>query len=609
MQVEPQHGGDALDRTLEWATSVAKAGAVAAAILTVAATLGMMWFAAPTGDDFRRAGLQEPLLEHVRQVYLQWSGRWSGLGLEAVIVTHVDLVGAYPWLLVVPALLQMGGVLLLWRLLLGPRVWGRVGLSALLTVAVLWSGMPGIEQSIYWFIGAVENQLPLTLTIFCVGCLITLERLDLTRPGWLLVCTSGIVAVLITGIHELSALTLEILLGLGWIWSSRSRSPRQWAWATVFALTTIGLAVVVMAPGNFVRAAWIDRHLQQSGPPIVSSPVHRAIETLKVIASQQRNELPGWLLDARLLAASVWLLLAGRATGAAPNARVPHLLLVLVIWLGLVAVSIAAPTWALREFTPRRSLGTAYTVFVLGWMINLHLWSQGLTGGDDRRLRLMRLGAALLLMAGLLTQGTLRNVVREFRSGRALAYRAAVVDRDQRSRLAGRSQSPTDLVWEPLPRRPALLMATGLTTNPSVGDNIFIANYYRARSARLGVEGVHRLTMGHLDGPAAESGHTVTLKALEMDVVHRLLAELGQKDAEGHVMLGGCTVGFGNGSVSCLWKDGPATNRVVEEFALRLRKETECDLADMDGYRIIQPDELVGSNGDGARTLQAARSR
>src|SRR5262249_28902176 len=131
-------------------------------------------------------------------------------------------------------------------------------------------------------------------------------------------------------------------------------------------------------------------------------------------------------------------------------------------------------------FTPRRSLGAAYAVFVLGWMINLHLWSQGRTDGDDRRLRLMRLGAALVLMAGLLTQGTIRNVVRELRSGRALAYRAAVVDRDQRSGLARRSESQTDLVWEPLPQRPALFMWTGLTTNPSAGSNICIAKYYRA---------------------------------------------------------------------------------------------------------------------------------
>ncbi len=51
---------------------------------------------------------------------------------------------------------------------------------------------------------------------------------------------------------------------------------------------------------------------------------------------------------------------------------------------------------------------------------------------------------------------------------------------------------------------------------------------------------LHRLTVGHLDPAAVKSRQTVPTKALEIDVVHRLLAELGEKDAEGHVTLGGC---------------------------------------------------------------------
>ncbi len=49
-------------------------------------------------------------------------------------------------------------------------------------------------------------------------------------------------------------------------------------------------------------------------------------------------------------------------------------------------------------------------------------------------------------------------------------------------------------------------------------------------------------------------------KALEMDVVHRRLDELGEKDAEGHPTLGGSKVEFHNGFVTCLWQGGE-TNR------------------------------------------------
>jgi len=102
---------------------------------------------------------------------------------------------------------------------------------------------------------------------------------------------------------------------------------------------------------------------------------------------------------------------------------------------------------------------------------------------------------------------------------------------------------------------------------------------------------LHRLTIGHLDPAAVERRQAVPTKALEMDVVHRLLAELGEKDAKGHVTLGGCKVAFENAAVSCLWKGG-RINRVVEEFALRMQKETGCVIADVGGYRVIDPGEL-----------------
>ena len=121
---------------------------------------------------------------------------------------------------------------------------------------------------------------------------------------------------------------------------------------------------------------------------------------------------------------------------------------------------------------------------------------------------------------------------------------------------------------------------------------------------------LHRLTIGHLDSAAAERRQTVPTKALEMDVVHRLLAELGEKDAEGNVTLGGCKVKFHNAAVSCLWLGG-GTNRVTEEFALRMHRETGCLLADVDCGRVIAPGELVGLNGQtsGAQAAQGVRGR
>ena len=91
---------------------------------------------------------------------------------------------------------------------------------------------------------------------------------------------------------------------------------------------------------------------------------------------------------------------------------------------------------------------------------------------------------------------------------------------------------------------------------------------------------LHPLTIGHLDAAAVQHRRRVPVKALEMDVVPRLLDELGERDADGSATLGGCKVELGNGYVSCHWKGG-RTNRELEEFALRMQRETGCLIADV----------------------------
>jgi hypothetical protein len=120
---------------------------------------------------------------------------------------------------------------------------------------------------------------------------------------------------------------------------------------------------------------------------------------------------------------------------------------------------------------------------------------------------------------------------------------------------------------------------------------------------------LHRLTIGHLDPAAVERRQRVPTKALEMDVVHRLLAEIGEKDDDGNATLGGCKVEFQNGSVSCLWMSA-RTNQVTEEFARRMHQETGCLIADVNCGEVIQPAHLVGLNGQasGVRTGRGTRS-
>ena len=81
---------------------------------------------------------------------------------------------------------------------------------------------------------------------------------------------------------------------------------------------------------------------------------------------------------------------------------------------------------------------------------------------------------------------------------------------------------------------------------------------------------LHRLTIGHLDPAAVERRQTVPTKALDMDVVHRHLRDLGERDADGAMTLGGCKLQFENGAVRCLGKvDAPTGSPRNSRFGCR----------------------------------------
>jgi hypothetical protein len=107
---------------------------------------------------------------------------------------------------------------------------------------------------------------------------------------------------------------------------------------------------------------------------------------------------------------------------------------------------------------------------------------------------------------------------------------------------------------------------------------------------------IHDLTIGHLDPASIPERRKTVIKALEMDVVNRLLDELGGTDAEGNTTLGGSRIRFENGYVVVPWLGG-WTNRVSEEFALRMQRETGCLIVDLGHPCIIVPEELRGLDG------------
>jgi len=108
---------------------------------------------------------------------------------------------------------------------------------------------------------------------------------------------------------------------------------------------------------------------------------------------------------------------------------------------------------------------------------------------------------------------------------------------------------------------------------------------------------LHNLTIGHLDTAAIQHDRrAVVLKPLPMEIIQRLLAELGARDAAGHWRLGRGKVELRDGYLVIPWL-GHGTTEISEEFALRMNRETGCVLADREHSRIVEPEQLHGLSG------------
>ena len=97
---------------------------------------------------------------------------------------------------------------------------------------------------------------------------------------------------------------------------------------------------------------------------------------------------------------------------------------------------------------------------------------------------------------------------------------------------------------------------------------------------------IHNLTAGHFDQGGAVA------RPLDLQIVRRLLVELGDPNGA----LGGWKVRYENGCVILPWKGG-STNRVAEEFAIRLQRATGSRWRTWSTGAFIEPTELAGLKG------------
>ena len=316
------------------------------------------FFAFPAADDFGYAlgGRGTPWSTQVG-LYLGWSGRYTANLLLTLVPQLVDLVR---WYWVVPvghlALLWLALVALLSSLFSG-RLWSRRAVvPAGLLLLVYLAGLETLYEGFYWFSGAVTYQLGVALWLLTLALLFW--NPPVRRRPWQI---AAIVAVGLVGggTSEVVALLAVATLAfvVGWHWRFGVPVPKRWLAA--LGVWAVAAAVVMVAPGNAVRARVMLHYMAPSwiactyGLYVVERSMH-------------------WLLSPATVGIGLlwfcWLPSLACRFPLMRSVRAVHVLLAGLLWIGLPALG-AVPSFVFTEIEPAPRVGNVlYAFFLAGFL-------------------------------------------------------------------------------------------------------------------------------------------------------------------------------------------------------------------------------------------------
>ncbi len=474
--------------------------ALAAGVLSVyAAAAALAAFAVPVWDDFMRATRRGSTpadvgwLRYVFDVtYLHWQGRWASCGLEAAVLPHLDPTRFYLLLIGPVVALNAAALLVVCRSFARGGPWRLPAGMTAAGLALAWSTLPqkSLAECVYWFVGAVENTLPLSL-----GAVVLVGLTRPRRPGPAVTVVLATAAFVACGMHEMYGAMLCLALAIGTAVAFATGSDRRHAWLAVGVTAAAGLAVVVGAPGNHQRMKQEGSHHGHPVGPIVLLAVRQLWANGRA-----------WLFDPKLIAASLWVAFSPALEAARtpwPSARrVPWWAVVPAAWLAIVAVGFAAPSWAFGADMPDRTLGGNCLVFVAGWLLCVYVWTRPLAeppadmsrSWQPFRSPVAANVAALVLGVSLVGTGNL------FSAGEDLARRLRPWHARTEQRFADlRRHGGRDAVVPRLPVFPYLLLSGEVVDDPADFRNRGLVQFFNLR----------RLTLAPLPttGPAAGVRH------------------------------------------------------------------------------------------------------
>jgi hypothetical protein len=409
-----------------FASTVTKKLWAVALLLCLAPFLFISLYTHPFYDDYCHAAqtLKFGVLGAVRHMYATWNGKYFSTLLLSLHPTARGSLTLYR--IVAPALilLSFAAVYLLVSVLLKGSVAAVDKLiAAAFFTALYLNQMPEVTEGYYWLPGAL-TYLPgaILTTVFFALALKLFESVGRKRLLYYLLCCLLVAAI--AGASETMMVIFFLLMLSITVKTFVARDQSRWVWLSFLLLTTVCGLVVALAPGNSYRSKMVTGQ-------------HRFFYSLLMSGAQEARFLLKWFTNPAFILGTILFIPAACALSESNTLLKRHFnfhpLVALLLLLAIVFLGFFPAYWATGLLGQHRTVNLVFFLFLLGWFLNLLMWTSYLRGKFNWRVaslpRYVYVICLLSIPLCLLTTNNTRGAIDDLASGRAVRY-----DRQMRGR-------------------------------------------------------------------------------------------------------------------------------------------------------------------------------